>query len=473
MSLLNINKWPSSPLFAFLWLVIALFFYYGSDGSSMSYHNSMTWLALVSYIFSLACWLIRGNRMFSLFTLFVVYAIFSNLGQSLLYSFGLEIPLSKLYLNYSTQSLCTMLKYQYLCAAGFYFGVCMYLRFSYRNVTQYSVSDYYLNINPSKSHTTLDSFLLVLLYVCLIAVFYFTIYQLIMRQSMSYDELYESRDLLHGPFVFGSIVLGLYFIFTKRHVSIVLLFWTWYILAYFMAGTRSMAIIYVGVLFLTLPIVKPNWFGRKTSYLWILVGVMGIAGLSVISELRTGTLGEMSSSSEMEMGMALFNSVAEMGASEYPTMITIDEIKMGFPHSQTILYHLLLGFFPASVLNLVVPSNWTIQLGTWATEAVASDYNELGYSWIAESYMNYGSFGWLFIAIYGWFIVMAENYSLRRIKNGQYLLALCLIALLCRQIFFARGQISLCLPFYRNSIYLLIISLIFYHPIQKRRKIKL
>ena len=60
-----------------------------------------------------------------------------------------------------------------------------------------------------------------------------------------------------------------------------------------------------------------------------------------------------------------------------------------------------------------------------------------------------------------WFIAMAENYSLRIINNWQKLLALCFLAFLCKQIFFARGQIYLSISFYRYSIILAIVYFLF------------
>ena len=296
--------------------------------------------------------------------------------------------------------------------------------------------------------------------VSFVGVFVYTIYQIRLRRTMSYHDLYTSRELLSAIFSYGTIVLGLYYVFKKRYVNFILFMWLWFLVAYFVAGTRSMGIIYFGALFFILPIIKPEFFRKRTYIIWAIAAVLGLASINILSEMRTSSIGSASSLSATDLDIAIFNSINEMGASEYPTIVTMSEVERGHDYPQTILYYLLLGFIPSGLLDALVPKSWTIQLGAWATEAVDSSY-EIGYSWIAESYFNYGSYAWLFTMLYGWFIAMAENYSLRIINNGQKLLALCLLAFLCKQIFFARGQIYLSISFYRYSIILAIVYFLF------------
>lgn len=460
--MVNLAKRSNSSVYSLMWLFLAIIIYYIPTESTWLYHNMMTWLSLGTYIFSLFNWVKRGNRVVSLFTIFVVYSLFSNVGQSILFSFGIDDLPSKLYNNYNLFDICQMLKYQFLCAAGFNYGVCLYLRKPYRNVSQKDAAEIYRNINHGKVLSGRNFIYEVLLIVSFVSVFIYTIYQIRLRRVMSYSDLYNTREMLSQMFSYGTIVLGFFFIFKKRHVNLILLMWLWFLVAYFVAGTRSMGIVYFGALLFMLPIVKPELFSKKTYLVWGIVAVLGLASINIISEMRTSSLGSAATvSSDAGLAIALFNSINEMGASEYPTMITMDEVAKGFGHPQTFLYFILLGFVPSNVLDYFVPSSWSVQLGTWATQAADSYNTELGYSWIAESFMNFGAFGWIFTLFYGWFIAMAENYSIRRIRNGQVILAFCLLAYLCKQIFFARGQIYLSISFYRYSIYLIVLCLLF------------
>ena len=421
-------------------------------------HDLFTILATISYILTIYNWLSKGNRLFSLFCMFVVYSLFSNLGQSLIYIFIHQDFMLNIYSMYDLNNICPMLRYQFVCASGLYLGSAIYLNKDYRNVTAKEMSEHYKSFIPKKlciDQTIYD----ILLYICLTVVFIYSSYQLVLRQTMSYSELYNDRESMSAYFSFGTILLGLNAILKKRHVKLVLYCWIYYFLAYNVAGTRSMGIIYAGALLFAMPILFPYYFQKKFYFIWGSVGTVGISAISIISNLRTQSIGSISY--ETDFLMSIMNSINEMGISENPTLITIEAVEKGTPYMQTILFNTLLGFVPSSFLELLVPETWVTHLGQWVNDISGATTTEWGYSWIAESYINYGEFGWIFTALYGYFIAFAENYSLRKIKNGDFLLALCLISILCKQIFFARAQISLVMTFYKPCIYILYLWLLF------------
>lgn len=454
--------------FPVIWMIISLVLFYILQEPSSINHDLFTSLASVSYILTIYNWLSKGNRPFSLFCLFVVYALFSNLGQSILYMFTRQDFILNIYSKYDLQDICPMLRYQFVCASGLYLGSAIYLRKSYRNVTAESISVHYRYLELQETSIS-QKFFDILLYVCLAVVFYFTIYQLVLRQTMSYKELYNERELVSAYFAFGTIVLGLNAILKKRHVRLVLFSWLFYFLAYNVAGTRSMGIIYAGALLFSMPILFPYYFQKRFYFVWGIVALLGISAISIISNLRTQSIGSLSN--ETDLWLSVLQSINEMGISETPTLITMDAVDNGTPYMQSILFNILLGFFPSSLLEGLVPETWTTQLGQWATVISNTTTVEWGYSWIAESYINYGELGWIFTAVYGYFIAFAENYSLRKIKNGDYLLALCLIAILCKQIFFARAQINLVMSFYKPCIYILYLWLLFGDRVRNKLKI--
>ncbi len=361
-----------------------------------------------------------------------------------------------MYKTYTLSDICYSLKYNFLCISALNLGVSYYLRKSERNVTAEQISFFYSHNNRETSVNV--KWLEKLLYLCLFSVLVYTTYQLVLRQTMSYHELYESRELNSYLLIFGSVALGLFFIFIKRHVKLIIGCWLWFVLAYMLAGTRSMSILYVGALVLTIPIVYPRFFKPKYYPLFFVALFVFFAMLSVISEVRDGALGDVSSSSEGLM-YAAYSTILEMGASQLPLMISIDNFQF-LEYSQTILYFLLLGFIPSAILDPLTPDNWHIQLGTWVNEVTNTTNNQLGFSWLAETYLNFGEFGWMFALLYGFFIAYAENGALNRIIQRKYLLSICLLSYLCRQIFFARAQIGLSIDFYRPIILIFIIWLI-------------
>lgn len=157
----------------------------------------------------------------------------------------------------------------------------------------------------------------------------------------------------------------------------------------------------------------------------------------------------------------LQDTISEMGSSEIPAVYTIKYVNGGGFLYQTILYTLLHGFLPTSVMDVLGLSVHNVSLSTWVTEYANHTYSGLGYSFIAEAYMNYGKVGWIFVMIYGWFIAMAENSAYKRIIEGKYLYATVMLAILSQQIFYARANLVLIDTYYRYSVYILIAWIIF------------
>jgi len=449
-------------------MILSLSIFYNYADYTEYSHNLIVLLAVLTYYFTLSNWLLTGNRAFSIFTTFVLFSLFFNLGQSILKAFTNFPIFGYVYSQYSPSDIFYMLKYQLICAAGLYLGSNLYLSKKKNRVSLYEISSYYKTNNNFDIFKPREIILEILFYVSFATTFIYGVYLINLRQNLSYAELYETKESISGIFYFGATVFGLYFIFQKRHIKLVLVGWIWFFLSFYIVGTRSLGIVYMGALITVIPILYPHLFRKKFIPIWLVGLMLGLISFSVISQTRQGNsinLGE-----ENDIIVLLFTSIHEMGFSQTPTLTTISYIKQGGEYRQTILYNILLGIFPSVLLNELVPDEWSnVSLGGWATEQeMGPDATSgLGYSWIAEAYMNYGSWGWIFTLIYGYFIAYAENFSLKRIMQGRYLLAICLIAILCKQIFFARAQLNLVIPFYKGTMYLLIFRFIFFKKVIK------
>jgi hypothetical protein len=445
-------------------MILTLSVFYIYEHYTKFSHDLVTLMAVLTYYFTLANWVLTGNRAFSIFSAFVLASLFFNLGQSILFSFTNFPIVGGVYNLYSPSEVFYMVKYQLICAAGLYLGSSLYLRKKKNRVSLYEISSHYKANNNFGIFKPKDIVPEILLYVSFAVTFSYSVYQIVLSQSLSYSELYETRETISDFFYFGATIFGLYFIFQKRHIKLVLGGWIWFLLAFYLTGTRSLGLVFMGALIFVLPILYPLLFQKKFIPIWIVGLMLSLISFNIISQSRQGnsvySLGE-----ETDFIVLIYKSIQEMGYSQTPTLTTISYIRQGGEHKQTILYNILLGIFPSVWLNELVPDEWShVSLGGWATEQEIgpdSTYG-LGYSWIAEAYMNYGAWGWIFTLIYGYFIASAENYSLKRIMQGRYLIAICLIAILCRQIFFARAQLNLVVPFYKATMYILIFWFIFF-----------
>lgn len=441
-----------SPITSFIWLLFALITFYIDIGTSLADHNRYLLYVYISYFLCLYCWIGRGNRVLSLFVLFVLFSLFYNTSQSFVYAITKDFSFLHIYNSYTLADVCYMLKYEFLCISGFCLGISVYLNKKSHNVSHNEVVLYYKK--KRKENNNMNRFFIIFV-ICSIAVFAYTIYQLILRQTISYGELYESRETISPYFSLGTMLIGLYYILIKCHVKLVLLLYVWFIFAYTLAGTRSMTIVYIGALFLIIPILYPQYFQRKYYPLIFALILLGFFSISVFSQLRNSSIGSTMALETNNMPIYLA-SLKEMGISQLSTLITIDNFDKA-PYSQTIFYFVLLSFIPSFILESVLPESWGLRLGSWVTNISNTTYVQWGSSWIAESYLNFGQFGWLFTFLYGYLIVYAENSSLRRILRGDYLLSICVLTCLCKQLFFARAEIHLLVDYFKPCIYILAI----------------
>lgn len=253
------NQWSLFRSFAFM--IIALVIVRTNTGDSVYAHNLLTILNICAYAMCLFTWCTTKNRFISLFTAFVAYAFFSNLGQSILFMFGVPKALLSLYTLCSFNTICDMLRFQFTCIAGLNLGVAFYTRSENNCISAkplYNKSDY-----DSEDRTQIDILLDFVLYISLIVVFAYTIYQLLQRQTMSYQELYNSRDTLSKIPQYLVVVLGLRSLFKRQHMKLIYACLICFTVGFMIAGTRSMGIIYFGALVASLPLTHHQFFQKK------------------------------------------------------------------------------------------------------------------------------------------------------------------------------------------------------------------
>lgn len=434
----------------FLAVVLSLLINVKSEAS----HNILTITCFLSYILSFWTWLKTGGNMASLYTVFILYAMFSNLGQSILYLFNLSELLS-IYYVYNLSEISEMLRFQLLCIAALNVGSALYI---YNN-RQINIFD--VKIQKRENTKSKSSFLEVLLLISIVWMIVYSLYQLRLRQTVDYSDIVETRDPVSKIPYFLSVVLSFYFLFQGKYIRLSIISFIWLLFAFFLAGTRSMGIVYAGALVIMALLVKPELFKGKKVLIWMVVAIPAFALISAISDFRTSTLGNAEISLESGVFYGALGTISEMGLSERPAIATIEFIKNGGAHVQTILYTVLHGLIPTAPLQLIMPAGSDISLSAWVTEYENHEYSGLGYSFIAEAYMNYGIWGWIFTLLYGYLITGLEITSYKKINEGKYLFPAVVLTVLSKQIFFARANLLLIHTYYRYALYIWIGWLIY------------
>lgn len=438
----------------FAWLLLGFLVNNIFNESAELDHFILVVYCFLSYLFCIYNWIKSGCRFTSVYILFVVYALFSNLGQSIIYILtNSNIPLI-IYSSYTLHDICEMLRFQGLSIAGLNLGTLIYISNKRHCVSNNSLQNWFWG---SQSKNYYDKYLFnIFLYFSLLSVYVFATKQIILRQTLSYNELTQLGGINMLP-RFGSIVLGFISVFRKHNVKLVIVSWIFFFFAFMISGTRNVAIPYLGALFVTVPIINRNITNKKYLPIWCSLGFIGFALISVISSTRAVALGN--GFSVDSLGLSFMATIQEMGSSARPLLETMRTSTVDYP--QTFLYNTLLIFFPSSILDVITPADWQIHLGTWIN-TLHSDNNEWGFSFLAEAYLNFGRAGWVFMVFYGYLISLLENVSYRKILNDNYLFASCFLGILCRQIFFARAQFGLCIDFCRPAFYLFIIYILFF-----------
>ena len=437
-------------------------------------HNMLVVLCLGLYLMCIYNWTSRGNRVLSLFNLFILYSLFSNLGQSLLFLFDIPVEFLSLYEFSSLSDINRMLTFQILCISGLNLGVSLYLRKQSRCISIKGLTQAYHQVRTapySDTHLILD----ILFVVSVGVVMFYAIKMLLLRQIVDYGTFYQEKaswgNMLTDIFQLLYLVLSLYYISKKRYVAFISIINVALLFVFMIVGARSIALRYLCLLIIFIPFIYPNLFKKAYIPIWVLVSFTFIGSLGVISSIRTSAIGTVTFGFQEGLLASIYEMISEMGMSARTSVLTMEAVDFGFPHHQTILVTLINAFVPF-VSELSFMKSQALMCSTWISEYAHSFHSGLGYSFIAEMYLNFGWMGWAFMILYGYFIAFAENYSYKHLFDKNNILSIFLLSFLTRQVFYARGEFAIIGGTLRILVYFAIIVFI-WRNLQKSKSIKI
>lgn len=447
----------SSVIWMFLALCANSIF---ADGITERVHTILTLLCLLTYLIGIINWCKVGCRFLSAYVLFMLYAMFSTIGQPIAYLLNVSGELLSVYAFHSIVEVNRYLRFLLLCISGMNVGVAIAL-FKKRNCVGLDdqIKSYTHNTFKSKYSQILN----ILTVISWSYVILNCLKMLVMRQSYGYAEFYDMRvasnsmlDLLLST---TAVILFFWSVFHKKHTNILYVCVLITMFLYMIIGVRTQAISMLAILCICTPITHPQFFKKKFIPLWIVMAIFAFAGIGLIATFRTGTIGTSSFTTGNTLIDSLYETITEMGFSARTAILAMEAIDYGFPHHQTILTSIINGFIPF-VSNLPLIQNETMHLAEWITDYAMSYNNGIGFCFIGEMYVNFGKLGWIFMIFYGWLVAFLENFAYKRIIKGKWLLAFCILFVLCEQIFYARGEMVLTMGDIRACVYISIIWLI-------------
>lgn len=448
--------------FAWLVMILSLVLSLGiTSDNMMSSHAFFSFANLFVYLISILSWCKLGGRPLSLYVFFVVYAFFSNAGQSVLYSLGAHDIIMYTYMHESINDITRMLRFQLLCVSALNLGACYYM--SKHKVISLSEMRVHYNRREREANQY-DDILDLLMFLSVAYVGVQCIQMFILRQSMDYGDFFSSgrgvsTNYLAGFFDFFSIILPVRCLLKKKYINFVYFSYFFFISIFMIVGSRGLSIRYLALTMICLPITHPRLFTKKTVLFWVIGFFVGLAGLSIISASRSSVLSLSSFDVSNSLLTGVLNTLDEMGNSERPAILAMTEVDNALGHKQTFLYTFVCGFIPFTS-SLSFFQEQYIYLGDYLTKLVDS-YSGLGASYIGECYLNYGWLGFIFMFFYGYAIACGENLAYKKILRGDILVALFILAILSRQVAFGRSEFLRLAPLFRTIEIVFIISFLF------------
>lgn len=434
--------------FSVFWLLFSLLITVLVSGYSSWEHSLFAVLCVISYAICIYGWYKTGNRVISLFSFFVVYAFFCNCSQQILYVFGVPEIFLTSYYDVSFPAMVNMLRYQYVCISALNMGMMLYVRKKKNCIAIEHQIQVYKEENYHNSPK--ERILYLFLLLCFAGTALAAYKTALVRNSMSYAEYmdsgYESVNVMFY-FSYFFAFLSLRSVFKKQNVFLIYCAWGVIACVYMMLGLRTQAIPYVSYFIICLPITHPGLFKKKFIPLWVVMGVSFVIILGWISATRSIEGAKLSSESQ-GVSLDLIRTISDVGSSSQTIGITIKSVDEGLGVHQSIIYFLLTVVptkvlkIPSSIFETMIGNDQAcISPGTFMSSYVGG-YG-LGFSFIAEAYLNFKWLGWIYVMLYGYIIAALENYSYKSIMKGDYF-PIAFLLILCRQIFYARADLWLC-----------------------------
>lgn len=422
-------------------------------------------LVTVSYIFCVYSWIKAGCRAVSLYSFFIAYAYLCNCGQSMLYVIGVPQEFLTAYYGASIDYMTHALRFQSICVAALNLGTCLALKKKKYCVSIESMRGWYNSLHPIRDKN--EKVLFYLLIAFLLGTLYAAFEVARVRSSMSYNDwMYEGYKTVNTRFYFMYLFmfLSLRSVLRKQRVFFIYVCWLLFIILFMMLGLRTQAIPYVSLFIITLPLTNERLFNKKFIPIWIVGVLAGIIFLGIISSTRTGESVNLSDASSGEgAAVSFYASMADIGVSANTIANTMDLCDKGMPHYQSILYTITT-VIPRKVLKIPITDIFNVDGALSSPGAYTSGMLRTpgaGYSFIAEAFLNFGWFGWVYMIFYGFLIARFESLAYQDFIKNQMFFKIVFLLFLSKQIFYARGELCLAEDYIEYMIFMAILYKLF------------
>jgi len=371
-----------------------------SSSYEMMYLDIMGIIGWIFIFWSVLTWKYKKHEIFGPYIVFLVSGFLFMYGQSLLLPLNLVADKNNLLHIFNQREIFTAQFYTILSFLFFHTGAL------------YSKS--YVPMKDSQISKTLNSVKIVGILIFIISVVpyaYITYNDLLISIRYGYGELFRQGSNTGIAAIFDNFslyfipsLICLYIAFNRQHLQrfIITLIFIIVILIEVIIGSRGSAISLVMILLILRHYLVKN-INIKTAIPYGIGAYFVMSFLSVIAKLRSVTNKNLS----IYVQSFLFDSnlfsetITELGGSMFPLLSTMRLVPNVFSYrfGSSYLYSFTT-FIPNIGFWDVHPGALYGNLGNWLQDTLNLNYGP-GYSMVAESYINFGWFGFLFIALFG------------------------------------------------------------------------
>ncbi|KWW14056.1 hypothetical protein AS888_00550 [Peribacillus simplex] len=437
-------------LFFLLYIVS---FQYIDINPGVDYHKFQYILSVLGIVlggFVITSWYRLTNKLFSLYTIFMLFLFLFNYGHSLMWALGIhqdgEIGQTTLF-AFGLPSSADIVKTQMIVLIGiltFHCGAVFCIK--PKSTIKESLSD--INIqNRNRSLNSIYDVCLILSILVIPITFYNSFQNLSVALRYGYSSLYYGDYANNGISLF--ILISMMFFpclvglllgsnYKKNVKNTVYFIFGMYVLIGIITGDRGEWIYKLLIL-----VWMSHTINRKLTFKYIIkyliLGIVFLYLISAIVSLRnTGITFDGFIESLSSENNFLISTVFEMGHSMRPTLVLVKGGWDIFPYGNTYVFALL-GIISERVISIFdIPY---ITLSSWFSQTYLGISYGAGFSIIAEALLNFGPFvAPLILLLLGYIITSAIYVETVNFKEDPL------------RIFFAVTTASVCISIVRNTI---------------------
>lgn len=295
-------------------------------------------------------------------------------------------------------------------------------------------------------------------------------------QDVAYDAIPSFAKILSYFFLPGVLYLLFCAPRKSKHEKVALVFLAYHCIAYLVMGYRAATITPILLLLYSLRVKNQEMPGTSRQSKKMVALLVAIAALLVLvvfpyvgenrnngdSETKEITLAELVESNPV------FETVNEMGKSLQTLVYTEELVPSSFPYRYGYTYLMNLTTVIPNLFWDKHPAEVYGSLGRWLTKIVDYDFWEfggaLGYSCVAEAYINFGYPGIVIIAFLLGYILMRVENKVDSKNSPMYYAALCVVAINLTS--YARGEFA---DVVRSIFWYMLIPLLMYKFIKPQK----